>query len=110
MRLLLQWVLSALSLMAVSKFLPGFQVEGVRSALMVAAVYGILHVLLYRILVLLAFFPVIITFGLFLFVINAFLLYLASALLEDFKLDSIPAALLGAVALTGLNGLWRWLL
>lgn len=110
MRLLLQWVLSALSFMAVSKWLPGFQVQDFRNALVVAAVYGILHVLLYRILVIVAFVPVVLTFGLFIFVINAFLLYLTSALLEDFTIASLPTALLGAVALTLLNGIWRWLL
>ena len=110
MRLLLQWVLSALSLMAVAKLLPGFRIQDFGSALVIAAVYGVLHVLLYRVLVFLAFIPVILTFGLFIFVINAFLLYLTSALLDNFKIDTIPTALLGAVVLTILNGLWRWLL
>ena len=110
MRLLLQWVLSALSIVAVSKLLPGFQVKGLSSALVVAAVYGVLHVLLYRILALVAFVPMFLTFGLFMFVINAFLLFLTSALLENFKITSIPTALLGAAALTVLNGIWRWLL
>jgi putative membrane protein len=110
MRLLLQWVLSALSLMAVAKLLPGFRIQDFGSALVVAAVYGVLHVLLYRVLVFLAFIPVILTFGLFIFVINAFLLFLTSALLDNFKIDSIPTALIGAVILTILNGVWRWLL
>jgi len=110
MRLLLQWVLSALSLMAVAKLLPGFRVQDFGSALVVAAVYGVLHVLLYRVLVFLAFIPVILTFGLFIFVINAFLLFLTSAVLDNFKIDNIPTALIGAVMLTILNGLWRWLL
>ena len=110
MRLLLQWVLSALSLMAVAKLLPGFRVQDFGSALVVAAVYGVLHVLLYRVLVFLAFIPVILTFGLFIFVINAFLLFLTSAVLDNFKINNIPTALIGAVMLTILNGLWRWLL
>jgi putative membrane protein len=110
MRLLLQWVLSTLSLMAVAKLLPGFRIQGFGSALVVAAVYGVLHVLLYRVLVLLAFIPVVLTLGLFIFVINAFLLFLTSALLDDFKIDTIPTALIGAVVLTILNGVWRWLL
>ncbi|MGE3542239.1 MAG: phage holin family protein [Candidatus Tectimicrobiota bacterium] len=110
MRFLLHWVLSALSLVAVSKLVPGFQVKDFGSALVVAAVYGVLHILLYRLLLLVAFVPVVITFGLFIFVINAFLLYLTSALLDSFKMDSIATALLGAVVLSLLNGLWRWLL
>jgi putative membrane protein len=110
MRLLLQWVLSALSLMMVAKLLPGFHIKDFGSALGVAAVYGILHVVLYPVLLFVAFIPVLVSFGLFIFVINAFLLFLTSALLDNFHIDTIPTALVGAVSLTILNGIWRWLL
>ncbi len=110
MRLLLQWILYALSFVIVSKLLPGFHVRGFGSALVVAAVYGVLHVLLFRVLVFLAFIPVFLTFGLFIFVINAFLLFLTDALLEQFEIDGFLTALGGAVLLTILNGIWRWLL
>src|SRR5438552_9129969 len=110
MRLLLQWILYALSFMIVSKLLPGFYVRGFGSALVVAAVYGVLHVLLFRVLLFLAFIPVILTFGLFIFVINALLLFLTDALIEQFKIDGFFTALVGAVLLTILNGIWRWLL
>ena len=110
MRLLLQWILSALSFTVVAQLLPGFHARSFGSALVVAAVYGVLHVLLFRVLVLLAFLPVFLTFGLFIFVINAFLLFLTDALLEQFKMDNLLTALVGAVLLTILNGIWRWLL
>jgi len=110
MRLLLQWVLSALSLMVVAKLLPGFRVKNFGGALAVAGVYGVLQVLLYPVLLVLAFIPVVLSLGLFIFVINAFLLFLTSALLDNFTIDNIPTALVGAVSLTILNGVWRWLL
>src|SRR5439155_14810231 len=110
MRLLLQWLLYALSFMIVSKLLPGFHVRGFGSALVVAAVYGVLHVLLFKVLVFLAFIPVILTFGLFIFVINALLLFLTAALLNQFQIDGFFTAIIGAVLLTILNGIWRWLL
>lgn len=110
MLLLLQWILSALSFVVVSKLLPGFHVQSFGSALVVAAVYGVLHVLLFKVLLFVAFIPVFLTFGLFIFVINAFLLFLTAALLDQFKIDGISTALLGAVILTILNGIWRWLL
>jgi len=110
MRLLLQWVLSALSLMLVAKLLPGFHIKDFGSALGVAAVYGILQVVLYPVLLFLAFIPVLVSFGLFIFAINAFLLFLTSALLDNFHIDAGATALVGAVSLTILNGIWRWLL
>jgi putative membrane protein len=110
LRLLVQWVLSALSLMVITKLLPGFHTKDFGSALAVAAVYGILQVVLYPALLFLAFIPVLLTFGLFIFVINAFLLFLTSAVLDNFHIDTITTALIGAVLLTILNGIWRWLL
>ena len=94
MRLLLQWILYALSFMVVSKLLPGFQVRDFGSALVVAAVYGVLHVLLFRVLVFLAFIPVFLTFGLFIFVINAFLLDRKSTRLNSshLKLSRMPSS------------------
>ena len=54
-----------MSLMAVAKLLPGFRVQDFGSALVVAAVYGVLHVVLYPGLRFLAFIPVFLSFGLF---------------------------------------------
>jgi putative membrane protein len=110
LRLLLHWVLSAVSFTLLSKFLPGFHVRSFGTAMLVAAVYGILHVLLYNILVVVAFIPVFLTFGLFTFVIDAFLLFLADKLIEDFKIDNFLITLVAAVLLTILNNIWRWLL
>jgi putative membrane protein len=110
LRLLAQWFLSAVSVTIVAKFLPGFRVATFGSALAVAAVYGILQVLLYRLLAILAFIPMILTFGLFALVIHTFLLWLTNELLEDFKIDSLTTTFIAAVLLTLLNGLWGWLL
>jgi putative membrane protein len=109
-RLLAQWFLSGLSLMAVAKLLPGFRVSDFGSALVVAGVYGVLQVVLYPVLKFLAFLPMLLSFGLFAFVINAFLLFLTSTLVDNFKIATLPTALLGAVVLTVCNGIWRWLL
>jgi putative membrane protein len=110
LRLLLQWVFSAVSLTIVSKLLPGFRIKNFSTALAVAAVYGILHLLLYRLLAILAFFPMLLTFGLFGFVINALLLFVAYKLVDDFIIESMATTLVAAVILTILNGIWYRLL
>jgi putative membrane protein len=110
LRLLLHWVLSAVSFTLLSKFLPGFHVATFGTAMMVAAVYGILHVLLYKILVIIAFIPVFLTLGLFTFVIDAFLLFLADKLVDGFDIDSFVITLLAAILLTILNNIWWYLL
>jgi putative membrane protein len=110
LRLILQWLLSAVSLTLLAKFLPGFRIQGFGTAIVVAAVYGLLHVLLYRILAIIAFLPMFLTFGLFGFVISAFLLFLTDKLVENFKIDSLLTTLIAAVLLTILNNIWRWIL
>ena len=52
----------------------------------------------------------ILTLGLFALVINAFLLYLTDVLVDDFEIDTLKNTLIGAVLLTILNGIARWLL
>ena len=108
--LVFHWLLSAVSITAISKLLPGVHVKSFGTSLIVAAVYGILHVLLFKILAFIFFVPRFLTFRLFDLVINAFLLYLTDELLENFEIDSLGTTLLAAVALTILNSVWDWLL
>lgn len=109
LRLVAQWVLSALSLTVISRFLPGFHISSFGTALIVAGVYGVLQVLLAKILKIIFFIPYFLTFGLFGLVINAFLLFLTDKLLENFKIEGPLTTLIGAVLLTILNGIWAWL-
>lgn len=104
-----QWLLSAVSVVVVSKILPGFRLKHFGTALIVAAIYGLLHVLLYTILKILFFLPMLLTFGLFALVINAFLLFLTDKLLDDFDIDTLWTTLLGAILLTLMDGFWGWL-
>jgi putative membrane protein len=110
LHLLLHWVLSAVSLTVLAKVLPGFRVDNFGTALVVAAVYGVLHVLLFKILAFVAFIPRLLTFGLFDFVINAFLLFLTDKLVDGFKIDNFLITLVAAVLLAILNSIWRLLL
>ena len=109
-RWLIYLLLSAGSLTAIARFLPGFHLRNFGHALLAALVYGVLQTLLSGILGFIAFIPMLLTFGLFVFVINAFLLYLTDKLLEGFEIENLTTTLIGAVALTVLNGVWRLLL
>lgn len=111
---MIRWIvyllLSAGSLTLIARFLPGFHLRNYGHALLAALVYGVLQTLLSGILGVIAFIPLILTFGLFVFVINAFLLFLTDKLLEGFEIENLTTTLIGAVALTVLNGFWRFLL
>jgi putative membrane protein len=113
-RILIGWVLSALAFLGLSKILPGFYVRSFGSALVIAAVYGILHMILhfilFRVFWILTIPLVILTVGLIYFVVNAVILWLTDKLVEDFHVESTGILLLAAVLLTVVNGLIRLIL
>ncbi len=97
MRLILKWLLSALALLAVTYLYPGVQVSSFTSALIAAAVIGLLNMIVRPVLVVLTLPVTIVTLGLFLFVINALLFWAASGLLQGFNVNGFVAALIGSL-------------
>ncbi len=97
MRLLAKWVLSALALLAVTYIYSGVQVTNFSSALIAAAVIGLLNMVVRPVLVVLTFPVTLVTLGLFLFVINALLFWAASGLLPSFHVNGFVAALIGSL-------------
>jgi putative membrane protein len=107
MRLLLQWLLSALALLVTSKLVPGFVVAGIGSALIAAAIIGLLNATIGLVLKILTFPISILTFGLFLLVINGLMILAASALVPGFRVYGFGPAFWGAVVLALLGMLFR---
>ncbi|MBT2300820.1 phage holin family protein [Variovorax paradoxus] len=97
MRLLIKWLLSALALLAVTYVYSGVQVPNFTSALIAAAVIGLLNMFVRPVLVVLTLPVSIVTLGLFLFVINALLFWAASGLLSGFHVNGFVAALIGSL-------------
>jgi putative membrane protein len=97
MRLLAKWLLSALALLAVAYIYGGVVVTDFTSALIAAAVIGLLNMVVRPILVILTFPVTVVTLGLFLFVINALLFWAASGLLSGFQVSGFLAALIGSL-------------
>jgi putative membrane protein len=104
MRLLLNWLLSAISLLIVSKVVPGFYVHGFTAALIAALVIGLVNATLGLFLKLITLPLTLLTLGLFWWVINALMLMFASTLLApDFMVRGFWAAFWGAVVLALIN-------
>jgi len=109
MRLLLSWVLSALAVWLVARLVPGFWVRGASAALIAALVIGFINATLGMFLKIITFPLTLITFGLFWLVVNAAMLELASAIVPGFEVRSFSAAFLGAIVLSIVNVVLRWL-
>jgi putative membrane protein len=102
-RILLQWVLSAVALLVVSQIVPGFTVQGIGPALVAALVIGLLNATLGLLLKIITFPISILTLGLFLLVINGMMILVASDLVRGFHVRGIGPAFWGAVVLALLG-------
>jgi putative membrane protein len=110
MRLLINWVLSALAVWIVARVVPGIYVSGPVAALIAALVIGFINATIGALLKILTFPLTLLTLGLFWFVINALMLELASALLAPkFQVRTFTAAFVGAIVLSLVNMVLKWL-
>lgn len=102
-RILLQWLLSAVALLVVSQIVPGFIVQGLGPALWAALVIGLLNATLGLLLKIVTFPISILTLGLFLLVINGMMILVASNIVRGFHVRGIGPAFWGAVVLALLG-------
>lgn len=100
MGLLIKFILSAILVFLLTKFLPGAHVGGFTDALLLVLVLGILNAIVKPILKILGFPITVLTLGLFLLVINAVIVLLADYLLAGFKVDGFLYALIFSIALS----------
>ncbi|HQV75521.1 MAG: phage holin family protein [Flavobacteriales bacterium] len=99
MKILIRLIISTIAVLVADLLLSGVslgdmsQTNGLLTALLVAAVLGLLNALLKPILVLLTLPVTILTLGLFLLVINAGIVLIAAKLIDGFQVDSFWWAL-----------------
>lgn len=114
MSLVLSWLILSLAVWITALILPGFHVKGFGSAILVAALFGILNFLLGWL-----FFAVftIATLGLALllafitrWIINAIILKITDALTDRLRIDGFGWALLGALMMSALGTIGEWVI
>ena len=108
MRMLLNWILSAVAVWVVAQLVPGVHVSGWKAALIAALVIGLINATIGVFLKVVTFPLTIVTLGIFWLVINALMLELASALLAPgFQVRGFLAAFIGAIVLSLVNMLLK---
>ncbi|OGG03783.1 hypothetical protein A2Z33_04830 [Candidatus Gottesmanbacteria bacterium RBG_16_52_11] len=107
MKILANWLLDSLMLLVISLILPGFQIRSLAAALFAVIGIGLVNTLI-KPLVLLVTLPLtFLTFGLFIFVINALMFLIVSRIVPGFDIDSVWTAVLGALLYSLLTSLYR---
>lgn len=103
MSILINWILSALTVFAAAYLLPGVHVGNFTAALVAALVIGIFNAILKPILIILTLPITLLSLGLFTFVIQALLILLADQFVPGFTVDGFFWALILSLALTIIN-------
>lgn len=88
------------AILLIARSLPGMHVDSYGTSVMVAIVYGLINITLGFILKLLGLPFIIVTMGVFLILINAFLLWITDQLLEDFEIEGIGTTFIAALLIT----------
>jgi len=109
-RLLVNWVLSAVALIIVSRVVPGFRIDSLGTALVAALIFGLLNATVGLLLKLVTLPLVVLTLGIFLLVVNAIMLEVAAGFVRGFHIRSFNSAFWGAAVLALLQVLFRLLL
>lgn len=97
--------LSAIAITLSNFIIPGVRVDGFWSAILAAAVLGLVNTFIKPILVLLSLPVTVLTLGLFLLVINAALIMLVSKIVPGFHVDGFWWAMLFSVIITVITSL-----
>lgn len=105
MKFILRILLSALAVVILSNVLPGVGIDTYITAMIVAMVLSLLNFIVKPILVILTLPVTILTFGLFLLIINALIILLADRLVPGFSVDTIWWALLFSLLLSFLQSI-----
>jgi putative membrane protein len=104
MGFLIRLGLNALALLIVSRVIPGIEVRGVLPALSAAFFLGLANAVVRPIILVLTLPLTILTLGLFIPLINAFLLKLVSLMIQGFEVHGFWSAVFGALLLSLVSG------
>ncbi len=109
MSIIFNLLLLSLAIFIVANIMDSIRIKSFWTAIMVAVVYSVINVLTGWFLFFLTWPLMVITFGLFKFVINAFLLWITDKLIDDFEISSFGSTLMAAFFITIIDSVLKWI-
>lgn len=106
MNMLMRIIINSVVAFGLSYILSGISIDSFWTAIILAIVLGILNAIVKPLLVIITFPITLVTFGLFLFVINALIIILADKLLDGFQTKNFWWALLFGLLLSIVSSLF----
>ena len=105
MRLLIVWIINALSLLALPYLFDSIRVDSFTTAMIVAVVLGLVNAFIRPVLVVLTLPATVLTLGLFIFVINGLLFWFVGSFVQGFTVAGFWPGLFGAIAYSVISWL-----
>ena len=105
MNFLLKILVSAVNVFILASLLPGIQIRSFITALLVALILSVLDFVVKPVLIILTLPVTVFTLGLFLFVINAFIILISDHFVLGFQVDGFFYALLFSICLSIINAI-----
>ena len=102
---MLKFLITALAAIIASYILPGVYIDGLLSAVILALLLVLLNVTVRPLLLMLTIPATVLTFGIFIFVINAIVILICDAILPGFEVDNFWWAMLFSIVLWLTNSL-----
>ena len=100
MNLFLRIVITAILVVIIAYFMPGVSVDSFTTSLIVAVVLGLLNLFVKPILILFTLPVTLVTFGLFLLVINAVIIMLCTKIVGGFQVETFWTAVFFSIILS----------
>ncbi len=110
LKFLARWIAGTLAIYIVAWVLPGIEVQDFATAIWAGLALGLLNAFLRPLLIFFTLPATIVTLGLFILVINAFILYLVGALVSGVEIHGFGWALLGALLISLLSSFFYYLI
>lgn len=95
-----RWLIITMAILVASRLISGIEVDTLMTAILAAAVLGLINVFIKPVLLILTLPLSIITLGVFTFVLNALMLELVAYFVNGFKVQSFLAAFLGSLIIS----------
>ena len=107
---IIRWLVNAVGLLIVSKIMQSIEIDGILTAVVAAAVIGLINIFMRPLLIILTLPINILSLGLFTLVINGLIFYFVGSIVEGFHVSGFLAAFLGALILSIINVLATFLI
>lgn len=109
-RFILKLMITSAAILVVVKILPWAEVSDPAALIVAALLLGIFNSLLRPVLIILTLPISLLSFGLFILIINGLILYLISALVPGFELRNFGSAVLASILISIISGAINWMI